>query len=58
MTHPPLSRAILLGRWLAFCTHPQLAARVLPRAERCLLVGTWFAAVYLIVLAGLLVIRP
>lgn len=58
MAHPPLPRAILLGRWLAFCAHPHLATRVLPPPQRRLLVATWFVTGYLVALAALLVVRP
>ena len=45
---------ILLGRGLAFCTHPSAAWRRLPPAGRALLVGAYAAGGYVAVLSVLL----
>jgi hypothetical protein len=46
---------LLLGRSLAFCTHPAAAWRVLSRPGRALVVGAYFAAGYVAVLISLLI---
>jgi hypothetical protein len=56
--NPPMPLETLLGRGLAFCCHPCAAWRVLPRSRRLLLVGTYFAAAYLVTLLALLSLVP
>jgi hypothetical protein len=46
---------LLLGRSLAFCAHPAAAWRVLSRPGRMAVLGAYFTAGYLSVLAVLLV---
>lgn len=58
MAHPPPAPGVLLGRWLAICLHPHLAARVLPGPQRRLLIASWFVAGYVVALAVLLLVRP
>jgi hypothetical protein len=45
---------VVIGRTLACCVHPAAAWRRLPAAGRALIVGTYFAASYVGVLAVLL----
>jgi hypothetical protein len=46
---------VFLGRSAAFCLHPFAAWRRLPAAGRVLLVGAYFGAGYVAVLAALLI---
>jgi hypothetical protein len=45
---------IVIGRTLACCVHPSAAWRRLSGSGRALIVGTYFAAAYVAVLAVLL----
>jgi hypothetical protein len=49
-----MSADIVIGRTLACCVHPSAAWRRLSGSGRALIVGTYFAASYLAVLAVLL----
>jgi hypothetical protein len=45
---------VVIGRTLACCAHPAAAWRRLPKSGRMLIVGAYFAASYVSVLALLL----
>jgi hypothetical protein len=49
-----MSVDIVIGRTLACCVHPRAAWHRLSRSGRALIVGTYFAASYVAVLAVLL----
>jgi hypothetical protein len=49
-----MSLDVMVGRGLAFCVHPQAAWVRLTHGGRALLVSTYFAAGYALVLALLL----
>jgi hypothetical protein len=49
-----MSVDIVIGRTLACCVHPSAAWRRLSRSGRALIVGTYFTASYVAVLAVLL----
>ena len=49
-----MSADIVIGRTLACCVHPSAAWRRLSGSGRAVIVGTYFAASYLAVLAVLL----
>ena len=51
---PVMSVDIVIGRTLACCLHPAAAWRRVSASGRALIVGTYFAASYLAVLALLL----
>jgi hypothetical protein len=46
---------LVIGRWLAWCSHPVAAWRVLPTSGRMLIIASYFvssyAAVWLVLLA-------
>jgi hypothetical protein len=46
---------IVIGRWLALCTHPRAAWRILPASGRVLVVASYVASSYAAVLLALLV---
>ena len=45
-----------LGRLLAYCAHPVLAWRRVPKSDRALIVATYVGAGYLVTLVALLAI--
>ena len=57
-TTAPYNRnvAAFVGRCAALCAHPYAAWRVRPASSRVLLVSTYAAAAYIVVLAALLVL--
>jgi hypothetical protein len=46
---------LVIGRWLALCSHPLAAWRVLPASGRLLIVASYFASSYAAALLALLV---
>jgi len=48
---------IMIGRGLAMCAHPFAALRVLSPGQRSLLVGAYFGASYVTVLASLVFLQ-
>jgi hypothetical protein len=45
---------VVVGRWLAWCSHPVAAWRVLPTSGRVLIVASYFVSSYAAVLLALL----
>lgn len=45
---------LVIGRWLAWCSHPVAAWRVLPASGRVLIIASYFASSYAGVLLALL----
>jgi len=45
---------MVLGRFLAYCTHPAAAWRRVPKGDRALIVAAYFGAGYLVTLAALI----
>jgi hypothetical protein len=45
---------VVIGRWLAWCSHPVAAWRVLPTSGRALIVASYFVSSYAAVLLALL----
>jgi len=45
---------VVIGRWLAWCSHPVAAWRVLPTSGRVLIVASYFVSSYAAVLLALL----
>jgi hypothetical protein len=54
LNQPVMSVDIVIGRTLACCLHPAAAWRRVSASGRALIVGTYFAASYLAVLAVLM----
>ena len=52
----PMTPAIALGRWLAFCVHPAAAWRILPTSGRCLLAASYAAGSFVASLSALLML--
>lgn len=48
---------LVIGRWLAWCSHPVAAWRVLPASGRTLILASYFASAYLAVLLSLLAFK-
>jgi hypothetical protein len=56
--HEPDYRVeLMLGRTMAACAHPLAAWRLLPPSWRAVMVTTYAAASYLVVLTTLLILR-
>jgi hypothetical protein len=47
---------LFIGRSLAFCAHPLVAWRVLPRSRRMLIVAAYFAAAFVTTLSALMLL--
>ena len=45
---------LVIGRWLAWCSHPVAAWRVLPASGRALILASYFVSSYLAVLLALI----
>jgi hypothetical protein len=48
---------LVIGRWLAWCSHPVAAWRVLPASGRTLILASYFVSAYLAVLFALIAFR-
>jgi len=57
-TEPVESLELVVGRAMAACAHPFAAWRVLSPSGRMIIVTAYFAAAYITILAGLIILSP